>query len=508
MARKSETPQEVELKLEIEPSDLETVLAHPLLQAGTGNEPQKQDLHSTYFDTPDHALKQAGLSLRIRHNGTQRIQTVKAAQAQNGVALTRGEWEHKVDGDKPDFSAAEKTALKPFVQLQDRIGPVFSVTAERTLREIPFGLSVIEVAVDRGTVDGQALPLPFGELELELKQGSPADLFGLARTLAMAAPLRLSFKTKAERGFETISRVVPNRVKAEPVTLKRRMTSAQAFQSIGASCLRHLMANEALVRQAPEADTVHQMRVALRRLRAAITLFKHVVADGRRDPIKAELKWMANVLGVARDLDVYIQKVLEPAQAQHQDDKSYTALLAYYRKRRKQAYRMVQETIASGRFVNGILEVAAWVQAGDWLQDRSKPARQRRKQPVVALAEQELGRRWKRILKRGKHLAKLEPEERHQVRIEIKKLRYATEFFENLFKGGGAKKRRRAALKTLETMQETLGGLNDIAVGFEMNSSPAAVAIHEEQMARVDGLLAAAKKQYRDFAALQPFWSV
>jgi CHAD domain-containing protein len=288
--------------------------------------------------------------------------------------------------------------------------------------------------------------------------------------------------------------------------LKRRMTGAQAFQIIGASCLQHLMANEAIVRAASEADAVHQMRVALRRLRAAITLFKNVVEDEQRGQIKAELKWMANVLGEARDLDVYITTVLEPARDQHGNDESYRQLLTEYRERRNQAYRTVQETIPSPRFANGILETAAWIQAGGWLQDKGKLARRRRDQPVAELAEEELGRRWKKIIKRGRNLVELDPEERHQVRIEIKKLRYATEFFESLFKGGGAKKKKRAALNTLEALQETLGELNDIAVGTHMDPSTAAEAIHQHQIARVDELLDGARAQYQELARLEPFW--
>jgi CHAD domain-containing protein len=211
------------------------------------------------------------------------------------------------------------------------------------------------------------------------------------------------------------------------------------------------------------------------------------------------------VLGEARDLDVYISKVLEPVQDEHSSDEGYLNLLAEYRKRRDQAYQVVQETIASPRFINAVFEAAAWIEAGDWLQDGSKAARKRRDKPVTLLAEDELGRRWKKIIKRGRNLVELDPDERHQVRIEIKKLRYATEFFESLFKGNGAKKKR-AALSTLEALQETLGELNDIAVGSHMDPSPTADAIYQEQMSRVDGLLADTRAQYQKLAALEPFW--
>jgi triphosphatase len=505
MPAKPSSPQEIELKLEVAPAELEKVLAHPLLSERSDCS-ATQTLHSTYFDTPDHTLQQAGISLRVRRNGDQFIQTIKAARAPEGVALARSEWECEVDGDSPDYTLAQQTALQPFLEHSSSIQPIFQVTTERTLHKVTIEGSIIEVAADDSKVEGKEQTVPFGELELELKDGTPADLFRLALALSTETPLRLSFKTKAERGFETVTSKQPTRVKAPPVVLKRKMTNAAAFQLIGASCLHHLMANEAVVRHAPEADAVHQMRVALRRLRAAITLFKAVVEDEQRDPIRAELKWMANVLGAARDLDVYISKVLEPAQEEHRTDDAYQKLLAEYRERRDRAYKVVQETIASPRFINGVLETAAWIQAGDWLFDESKPSRKRRNQPITMLAEEELGRRWKRIIKQGRNLMGLDPEERHQVRIEIKKLRYATEFFESLFKGGGTKKRKRAALSTLEALQETLGDLNDIAVGAYMETSPAAETIHQEQLSRVEGLLADAKAQYQTLAVLEPFW--
>ncbi len=505
MPAKPTPPQEVELKLEVAPSELKRVLAHPLLKERS-NGAAAQTLHSTYFDTPDHALQQAGISLRVRRNGDRRIQTIKAARSPDGIALARDEWEQEVDGDSPDYTLAGKTGLKPLLEHSGSIQPVFRVQTERTLHTVSFENSVIELAADDSRVEGQERTVSFGELELELKDGTPADLFQLALALSTATPLRLSFKTKAERGFEAASDEQPTRVKAPPVVLKRKMTSAGAFQRVGASCLQHLIANEAIVRRAPEADAVHQMRVALRRLRAAITLFKSVVEDEKRDPIKDELKWMANVLGEARDLDVYITKVLEPAQDEHGNDEGYQNLLAEYRKRRHESYRMVEETIVSARFINGVLGTAAWIEAGDWLQDGSKPARKRRDQPIAVLAEEELSRRWKKIIKRGRNLMELDPEERHQVRIEIKKLRYASEFFESLFTGGGAKKRKRAALSTLEALQETLGELNDIAVGAHMEPSSTADALHQEQMSRVDGLLVDAKAHYQKLATLEPFW--
>ena len=228
MPAKPSPPQEIELKLEVAPAELEKVLAHPLLSDRSDGS-ATQTLHSTYFDTPEHTLQQAGISLRVRRNGDQFIQTIKAARAPDGVALARSEWECEVDGNSPDYTLADQTALQPFLEHSSSIQPMFHVTTERTLHNVTFEGSIIEVAADNSKVEGNERTVSFSELELELKDGTPADLFQLALALSTATPLRLSFKTKAERGFEAVTDEQPARVKAPPVVLKRKMTSAIPF---------------------------------------------------------------------------------------------------------------------------------------------------------------------------------------------------------------------------------------------------------------------------------------
>jgi CHAD domain-containing protein len=111
-----------------------------------------------------------------------------------------------------------------------------------------------------------------------------------------------------------------------------------------------------------------------------------------------------------------------------------------------------------------ILQTAAWIEAGIWTTSgvSRKPARQR---DARNFAEAELSRRFKRIRKLAKHLRDLGDEERHELRIRVKKLRYGTEFFSSLFTSGKAQKRRKTFSSLLEEVQENLGDLNDLAVG-------------------------------------------
>ena len=501
----SAAPQEIELKFEIEPQALPKLLRHRLLKGAGDHGVRTESLRSVYFDTPDEILRHAGISFRIRNNGSRWVQTIKAGRPSNGLALARDEWEKPVDGDEPDFGLAKGTALEGFLKLRDAIGPRFEIRVERKIVAVTHGTSEIEVALDSGEVVNVGGQERFAEVELELKRGDAGDLFRVALLLADAAPLRLSYRTKADRGFGGAGDGSALHVKAEPIRLKPRLTSAAAFQAIGVACLRHLSENEAILRRARSPEAIHQMRVALRRLRAAISLFKTVVSDERSDWIRAELKWMAGELGAARDLDVRIATILEPARARHEGEEDFDTLLADYRERQEWAHAAARATVDSRRFTRAVLEAAAWIETGGWLSRRGE-GDLARDEPARTLAERELTRRRRAIKKRSRRLGAMEPQERHRVRIAVKKLRYACEFFAPLFKGSAAKKRRQATLKVLQDLQDVLGELNDISVADDLGSSPAAEMLRREQAARGGSLLARAEALAGDFADLAPYW--
>lgn len=506
MNEQLEDPREIELKLEVEdPGQLAQILSHPAL-AQTSGATQDHQLRAIYFDTPDQALRAAGLSLRVRHDGGRWVQTLKAAGESPGVALDRSEWECEVEGPRPDFARLGGTPLAAFLPRQETIGPAFEVHVRRTSLELRMDESVLEVSADRGEVQTAAKPEPFGEIEIELKRGAVKDVFALASTLSDSVPLRLSLLTKSERGYLALQDASPERVKAEPVALSTAMSAAQAFQTIARACLRHFLANERVVARARNPEAVHQMRVALRRLRAAITLFKDVVRDEAVEAIKADLKWITGELGRARDLDVYIATVLEPARAKANGDPDLAKALAKARKDRNRAYAKLANALVSARFRRAVLATAAWVEAGPWLSADGE-ARERRDQPARDLARKQLKRRWRSVRRRLRNLREIDPEARHEVRIAIKKLRYGSEFFGSLFRQRGSKGRQRKALRIVEDLQETLGVLNDIAVGTaRRDDSATSDALNEEQLARVDDLLSAAEAQARSLDKLEPFW--
>ena len=159
----------------------------------------------------------------------------------------------------------------------------------------------------------------------------------------------------------------PKALKAKGSGLVPGMTTVAAFQAIGRACLYHLMSNERILSETRDPDVVHQMRVAMRRLRAAISLFKDVLADERRDAIRNELKWISNELGAARDLDVFIGKTLEPARKKHPDEPGLESLVSSFQEQREQAYDRALAAVALQRFRTLVLDTAAWIEAGSWV---------------------------------------------------------------------------------------------------------------------------------------------
>jgi triphosphatase len=134
------------------------------------------------------------------------------------------------------------------------------------------------VALDEGEVRAGRQSAPISELELELKRGKAGDLFKLAREMGKLAPATLSLKSKSERGYDLIEDAPAQAARTEKILLRRGMSTADAFRTIGRSVLRHIAANEAAVRRS-DSEGVHRMRVGLRRLRAAISLFSKLLGD-------------------------------------------------------------------------------------------------------------------------------------------------------------------------------------------------------------------------------------
>ncbi len=445
-------PVEVELKLEYEYADRDRLIASPLLGGGGG---EAKHLAATYFDTPDLQLHRAGYALRIRKDGTERVQTVKASSSKTAGLFVRGEWERPVRSDRPIIDAR----AGPLEQLLDetvraRIAPIFTTHVERHSGPVEQGGTQIEYAIDGGEVRAGQRSTTLSELELELISGSPQHLFDLARRLSETIPLRLGVQSKSGRGYALIGRSPALSAKAEPVLLDGAMNAGEAFAAIVGNCISQYRLNEALLLDHGGVEAIHQARVALRRMRSAFSLFKPLLADDDRAASLTDgLRWLAGELGNIRDIDVLIPR-LQPAARE-----TVAAI-------RSGNLTDLQKLLGTSRARLLPIDLAEWLAMGTWQRAPADPAL--RDQNIAIFAGDRLDRLRKRIRRKGKGLASLSDENRHEVRKDAKKLRYAADFLVSLYPGRKPRRRLDQLLDRIEALQDKLGQLNDIAAAPEL----------------------------------------
>src|SRR5215510_14746580 len=452
---------ETEIKFEVSPGDLQKLAASRILRPSDGQLVEHRHLVSTYFDTPNHLLKRHGISLRVRQAGKKRIQTIKTSA--NGVAVDRGEWEKRIDGDEPDLRAARGTPLQRLLskQLKRDLDAVFSTHVHRTLVPLRPGNSHVELALDEGHIRAGLYSSPLTEVELELKSGSIGDLFRTARTVAQLVPARLALKAKSQQGYDLITDQPT--VSVAKIVLPPKATLATAFQAIGRSTLHHIAANEpAVLAGLPEG--VHQMRVGVRRLRACLWVFSDLLRSKQTEAIKQDLKWLGAKLGPVRDLDVFLATRVKRLEAADPPIAGLGDLGAELEYRRAVAAEAAKTAIASARYRLLILNTLEWIEDGNWL--KLRPAL--RQQRVKPFATDLFHRRIAKVRKRAKEISKLNVHDRHKLRIGMKKLRYSIYFFESLFDGHAGRKALSKYKDCFGSLQDSLGALNDIAVHQRM----------------------------------------
>ena len=507
------THKETELKLQVMARDLRKLRS---ARAFRRKPLKEENLVSVYFDTPKHQLAKNDVTLRVRHNGDSRLQTIKSGGAAN--SFRRGEWEHEIKGDVPDLRKARNTALAPLLtkKLKHKLKPLFKTHIHRTSVPVQRNGSRIEVALDEGEVRAGRRSAPIGELELELKRGKARDVFKLAREMGRLVPATLALKSKSERGYDLIEKRSNQAVRAEAIKLRPRMSAADAFRTIGRSTLRHLSANEPAVESA-DSEAVHQMRVGLRRLRAAISLFSKLLGGKQTERIKTELRWLTGELAPARDLDVYMRSKVEPMRGATPAKRGMKELATALASRRHAAFARAKRAVASPRYRSLLLDTLQWVEDGEWVRQSPRSGRQ----PIQQFAADIIDRRTEKAVKKAKKLRELDARQRHKLRIAVKKLRYAGDFFGRLFSGHKAKKRLSAYEDSLKELQDRLGALNDVQVHQKMvpelaSGKPrtnrrerafAAGVVSGREESEIEPLLNSATRDASKFAQIRSFWT-
>ena len=460
------TPHEIELKLFL-PQDAHDQLPFvPLLRDAKA---RRVRLDATYFDTPDRLLQKHGMALRLRRAGRQWVQTLKAAHSARSGLSTRPEWESpaRLVRGKPriDLARLADTPLPALLarhRAQAKLEPLFRVRVQRTIWDIDFKHSRIEIAMDRGRIDaeraGLRVSLPVAELELELKDGRTDHLVAAALRLVGQGKSSLALvpmlRGKADRGYRlgNGTPVPPTKAAARGfvAALRINMSIGAALRAIVAHGLDVLLANTEALHDVHAPEYVHQARVALRRVRSAVRLLDRRHEDFP-EALALELRWAARLLGAARDWDVLLgetlPKLLNAAPRQLGDE--VKATLKRAKEERDAARADVLAALATARYARLALRLQAWVM--------TSPPKGR---TLQRLAPRALGKAHKRLFNDAQFFAALSPERRHRVRILAKRLRYALD----VLSVGFPREATERYVTALAELQDVLGELNDLTV--------------------------------------------
>jgi triphosphatase len=247
-------------------------------------------------------------------------------------------------------------------------------------------------------------------------------------------------------------------VRAKSIRLSKHMTVEQAFRKVIRNCLRQIEANKDAVVDRQDSESLHQMRVGLRRLNSAFDLFKDFIQVP--DDLRQELDWLSRQLGNARDWDVLSNSTLPRITEILPRQMRLAGIKAAIAAKVEDKYAAAANAVKSGRYTRLMRRLSLWLEGEDWRDAMLPENRKQLARQIPGLARDRLSHARRRLLKQGKNLHGATPAVRHKVRIAAKKTRYAVEFFQSLL----SKKPTKRYVKSLSHLQDELGWLNDMAV--------------------------------------------
>ena len=468
------------------------------------------------------ALRKAGISLRLRRDGRRWVQTVKTTAAPHGGLSEVGEIETPAPGGRLALQAIPDPAVRDRI-LQSVNGALLQPVSESVIRRTGIELALgdgtrAELAIDVGEIRAGDRSAGFREAEIELIEGNPRGLYDIAQALFPEGGLNFSRLSKGARGYLLAEQglidppLAPRN--AEAVPLDRAQTAEQAARDILRECFDQIATNMVVVQKLDDIEGPHQLRIGLRRLRSAFSVFSTVLASPEITRLQEEARGVGQEVGRLRDLDVATNDIIKREADAHPEEPDLAALTPAIRRRADALREEVRRLLAGARTQTMVIDLARFVETRGWLVPEDFEQTARLAAPVTALAENALDRRWKKVGKRARMLEALSVEERHELRKQLKKLRYAVDFLSPLF----PQRRVDPFLKRLRKLQTVFGELNDAATVRTMFGGAATSGPRDPGTERAIGWVlgasqaraeigwAGVKTIWRKLEATRPFW--
>jgi inorganic triphosphatase YgiF len=543
------TMSEQELKLNV-PVDVQVHVEKAVKRAKFS----EIQLRALYFDTPSRALARARISLRLRLEGHQWVQTLKMPGEHS---LSRIE----INQDRPDATLdlaiyAGTPVGDVLSSLTEPLQVCYETDVQRLLREIRSRSGAVELAFDRGWLRAGTLQLPISEVEFELKRGKLEAVFETGRIWQQRFGLILDFRSKAERGDQlaqlaqtltaleaqdtrdtaSVEQQAQNRAQQvadfwKPrsaasiglATVIKERDAAQALAAVTSECLEHIVRNTAVlcevdtagVCRAATPEHVHQLRVGIRRLRSAWSFFDGLTELPTLEH-RQKIKAYFSQLGGTRDEDVLKESLLpllavaglpplvlptstrQDSSAQNVASTDFQSWLLD---------TLAQCTIPSITSAALTTPPAATITASSTDFEFPRALHAARKPALKPLLVKKLKKWHQQIVRNGLIFQTLDIEQQHALRKKSKRLRYALQYCETLFPESKLSLYR----KQLATVQDILGEMNDLYVAQPLFESlktdqPQAWFACGWIQARLGTLTKEAAEAFKKFAETSPPW--
>jgi triphosphatase len=437
-------------------ADVEAVAGLSRLKALTANRdgrPRHQSIKIVWHDSPEHALLEDGLTL-AEQRGAWRLERI--------VPCTQT-W---LPGQPVPIvaEAPDRTTLPA------PLAPLAAFEGRQTISVHVFGGHPVIVTVAKGILRAVTAQQPVARIWLS---GDEQAVREAAVLIAGAVPVAVPLASLAAEGIALATgRAVAARHAGPPV-LPYQAPPAEPISPAGA--LAHIIGHlidvilaqaHVAVRMNEEAhDAVHQMRVAVRRARSALSIFRPAVQAGVLEGVGTGLKQLGDLLGPTRDWDVFVDETAPSIKEALPHDDRLNRLIVAAARRRVECQKALAAYLGSPAFRMLGLELAWFASAGFWhapvaVSDTDESPGP----PLSDFAGQVLQHRWKKLLSSGKRIEELDIPALHGVRLRAKRARYAAEMFAPLHHGKTANR----FIRRLSALQQRLGVLNDGAVATHL----------------------------------------
>jgi CHAD domain-containing protein len=299
-----------------------------------------------------------------------------------------------------------------------------------------------------------------------------------------------------------------------PVALDPAMSVETALERIGRRCLTHLLSNEQPT-LAGEPEGIHQMRVAIRRLRSALLALKRPLQEKHYRWASEELRWIAHALAPVRNLDIFATSLVPPVTRALPARTDFERLVDATERRRRAALYDAKQAILSERYTESMLRLLRWFVARGWRDQQISEHAVVLLAPIVDVAPDLIQQHHRKACKRSKRFEELTATQRHKLRIALKHLHYIVEFLGSLFDEVNV----RTFVKCLKSLQDDLGYANDVRVAHDLvdqigdatNQDVRAInraggiglGWHERVLADRNSKI---RRRVRRFRRLDPFW--